>query len=124
MQVKDIMATNVITIKPEAKIEEGMRLLLSNNISGLMVVDDNEEVVGVVTEKDFLVAYDFTGSTEALVKEFSASEVIGVSEEDLIEDVGRLLVKRNIKRVPVIKDKKVVGVVSRIDIIKHILSEK
>lgn len=124
MQVKDIMTTNVITIKPEATIYEGMKLLLSHDISGLIMVDDNDEVVGVVTEKDFLVAYDFIGTTDALVKEFASSDVAGVKEEDLVEDVSRLLVKRNIKRAPVIKDKKAVGVVSRIDIIKHIVSVK
>ena len=124
MQAKDIMTTNVVTIKPEAKIEEGMQLLLSHNISGLIVVNDYQEVVGIVTEKDFLVAYDFLGSKDALVKEFYSKDVISISEDDLVEDVSRLLVKKNIKRVPVIKEKKVVGIVSRIDIIEHILKEK
>lgn len=124
MQVKDIMTTNVITISPEATIAEGMQLLLSHNISGLIMIDNNEEVLGVVTEKDFLVAYDFLGTTDALVKEFATYEVVGVKEEDMVDDVSRLLVKSNIKRTPVLKDNKVVGVVSRIDIIRSIVSSQ
>ncbi len=122
MQVKDMMTTNVVTVKQENTIFEGMQLLLAHDISGLIVVDDNEEVVGVVTEKDFLVAHDFLGTTDALVKEFASRDVVSVKEEDLAEDVSRLLVKSNIKRAPVVKDKKVVGIVSRIDIIRSIVN--
>jgi len=80
--------------------------------------------VGILSEKDLLVAYDFLGETETKIEDFISGDIAGVEESTEIKDISRLLVQKNFKRVPVIKDKKAIGIVSRSDIIDWILSQR
>lgn len=121
MLAKDIMTTQVITIHPHTTIYEAMNLIVKLEISGLIVVDDNSDVVGVITEKDLLVAFDFLEQTEAPVADFMCRDLISATPETTTEEIGRILVQSNILRVPVLEGKKVVGIVSRRDILKSIL---
>ncbi len=121
MLAKDIMTTKVITAKPETTIEEAMTSLVNLSISGLIVIDPANEVVGVVSEKDLLVAYDYLGSTKASIKDYVSQGAWVVESTTPMEEVSRILVQHNIKRVPVVQNKKLVGVISRRDILRHIL---
>ena len=121
MFAKDIMTKDVITIKPETTIHEAMKIIVEKEISGLIVLNDKDEVVGVLSEKDLLVAFDWLGVVKPSIVDYYNKNVVSVTEDTPVQDINRLLVIKNIKRVPVIKDKKVVGVVSRLDILRHIL---
>ena len=121
MPARDIMTTQVVTVHPSATLEEAMKLIVEIEISGLIVVDQNSDIVGVVTEKDLLVGYDFLCQIKAPIAEFMNRQIISVTEDTPIEEISKLLVQRNILRVPVVRGKKVVGVVSRRDILRHIL---
>lgn len=121
MQAKNIMTKGVVTINPETTIKESVNKLIEHEISGFPVVDENKNIVGVVTEKDLIVAYDFLRNTQEPVKDFMSTEIISIDEEMPIEKISRLLVSKNIRRVPVLKDKKVLGIVSRRDVLKCIL---
>lgn len=120
MLVKDIMTTQVLTIKETASLKEAIRLLVEIEISGLVVVNDLEEVVGVITIKDVLVAFDQLQQLKAPIKNYVSDGTISVTEDTTVEEVSRMLVKNNILRVPVMKDKKLLGIVSRRDVLKHI----
>ena len=124
MFAKDIMTTNVVTVTPKATIKEAITLLVNIEISGLIVLDEANEVVGVISEKDLLVAFDFLEVTKATIQDFISKKVISVQEDTPIEEISRVLIEGNIRRVPVLKDKKLVGVVSRRDILKYILNKK
>ena len=124
MLAKDIMTTQVVTIEPETTLKEAINLLVKIEISGLMVMKDDSELVGVISEKDLLVAYDFLGQVKTPVSDFVNREVISIEEDTPVEEISRLLVQQNIRRVPVVKDKKLVGIVSRRDLLKCILLEE
>lgn len=124
MLARDIMTRNVVTCSPDTTIEEAIKLLVSIEISGLIVLDQNNDIVGVITEKDLLIAYDFLKVLTAPVKDFYNKNVVSVTEETPIEEIYRILVLKNIRRVPVVGNKKLVGVVSRRDILKAILKHK
>ena len=123
MVAQDIMTTQVLTVKPDAILKDVIKLLVEIEISGVIVTDENEDVVGVVTEKDLIVAYDFLRQINAPVLDFVNKNVISVEPDTPIDEVAQLLVGNNIHRVPVMQGKKVVGIVSRRDILKTILKE-
>jgi CBS domain-containing protein len=119
MLAKEVMTQEVFTVRAQTSIRSAIELMMEHRISGLIVVDENMCAVGVVSEKDLLIAYDFCHKLDEPIGEFISREVIDVGEETPIEDISRLLVQHNIKRVPVLRERKVVGVVSRRDILKY-----
>lgn len=121
MKAKDIMNKNVIVTTEKTTIGQAMNMCIDNAISGLIVVDDRKNVVGVVTEKDLLVAYNFLGNKGEEIKDFVSREILSVSPDTSLVKISNLLVQRNIKRVPVLLDGNLVGVVSRRDIMKAIV---
>ncbi len=121
MVAKDIMTTQVMTVQPSTSIKEAMKLLIGIEISGLIVADDQRNILGVLTEKDLMVAYDFLKDLKAPIKDYMNTNLITVTEDTTIEEISTILVQGDIRRVPVVKDGKVVGVISRRDILKAIL---
>jgi len=113
---KDIMTTRVVTVKPSTPIADAARLLVRRKISGVPVVDekDKTKVVGILTEADLLAA----PSGAKTVAEVMRKRVISVSPETPIDEIAAILVKRKIKRVPVLEGGKLVGIVSRIDVLR------
>ncbi len=113
---KDIMTTKVVTVKPSTSIADATRLLVRRKISGVPVVDekDKTKVVGILTEADLLAA-----PTEAkTVADVMKKRVVSVSLNTSVNEIAETLVKKKIKRVPVIEGGKLVGIVSRIDVLR------
>lgn len=145
MKIRDIMETNVITIKKDASYEEAAKILYEKNVSGVPVVDDSGAVVGIVSEKDIVrVLYPFYQSyyeqpvlyTDYEDREKKATEirnqtaeifmtknVVPVSPDDAIMQAGALMLAKGINRLPVVEDGKVIGIVSRRMIFRAILRE-
>ena len=123
MLARDIMTKQVVTVTPETTIKDAIQLLVEKEISGLIVINQDKDVVGVVSEKDLLVAFDWLGVTKATIRDYYNKEVVSVAENTPIEEINRLLVLKNIKRVPVLRGKKLAGVVSRRDILRFILKK-
>jgi len=120
MKAKEIMTKDVITVTEATSIQEAIDLLIEKVITGLIVVDKHDKVIGVVTEKDLIVAYDFLSETTSPIGDFTSKDVISAAEDTPIEEIGKILVQRNIKRVPILKENKVTGIVSRRDILENI----
>lgn len=112
MKVKEIMTTEVITIRPSAKIYELTRLLGERKISGVPVVDETNRLVGIVSETDLLALK--SGDTVEMIM---TREIITISEEANIEEVAALFVNKKINRVPVLREGKLCGIVTRGDLI-------
>lgn len=123
MRAKSIMTKDVITFSKNATVGETMYTLVRNKISGAPIVDREYNIIGLITEKDLLVAYNFRGKTDDPIKEFMTTDVTSAKEDTSVEEIIRLIIQRNIKRVPILKGKKVVGIVSRRDVIACILKE-
>ncbi len=141
MKAADIMTRPVITIEASAPIADAVRAMLEHRISGLPVADKAGALVGMVTEGDFLrreeigtevqrprwlefilgpgrSATDYVRSHARKVEEVMTSDVVSVTEDTPLEDVVTLMEMRHIKRVPVVKGRKVVGIVSRANLLR------
>lgn len=114
MKAEDVMTTRVITVTENQTKQEAARLLAEHRISGLPVVNANNGVVGVVTE------YDIIGKEGRTVGEIMSRGVISVTPDTDLEEVSYLLVHESIKRAPVLDQGRLVGIVSRSDLVREV----
>ncbi len=117
MRVKEIMTTGVITVPEGASVSVIAAALRENRISAVPVVDPAGAVVGLVSEHDLLAR---TGDA---ARDVMTSSVISVTEDTDVEDVRHLLVARRIRRVPVLSGGRLVGIVSRGDVVALLTTE-
>jgi CBS-domain-containing membrane protein len=145
MQVRDVMTRNVISIASDETVLKAAELMLQNRISGLPVVDATGSLVGVVTEGDFLrrgeigtqrrrpkwlefllgpgrLASDYVQASGRHVQEVMSTDPLTVSEDDSLETVVELMERRHVKRLPVLRDGKMVGIVSRANLMYALAS--
>ena len=114
MQVQEIMTTNVVSVTPDSPVEDAARRLASHRISGMPVVNPAGRVVGLVTE------YDVIAKQGQTVADIMSRSVISVSPETDVEEVAHLLTHQRIRRVPVMDGDRLVGIVSRADVVQQI----
>lgn len=146
MKIKEIMTQKVISISPETNAREALELLVKMQISGLPVIDENNKLVGMFTEKEILAAvlpsyiekvgsFVYQDNPKAVkqkiaafqttkVKEVMRQEVITIDEETSLSEAARLMLTKKARRLPVLnKTKEVVGIVSRGDLMKALFTE-
>jgi CBS domain-containing protein len=144
MDVADVMTRRVISISPDATVDAAAKLMLERGISGLVVVDDQGELAGVVTEGDLLrrdelgterhrpwwlrmmtspgrQAVDFTRTHGRRVRDVMTVDVVTVAADASLEEVVEAMERHRIKRLPVTRDGQVVGVVSRADLLRALV---
>jgi predicted transcriptional regulator len=114
MKARDIMTRKVYTTSPEASVQEVAQLLGRESISGVPVVDKKGVIVGMITAADIIGKVNREGLRAS---DIMTHEVIAVEEETRIGEIAMLLIERNIKRVPVMRDGKMVGIICRADIV-------
>jgi CBS domain-containing protein len=114
MNAKDIMTRDIITVSPTMSVKNLALALIKNQISGAPVADKNGKIVGVVSEADLIAK---NGKD---VKSIMSKKIISVSEETSVEEIARLMTAHAIKRMPVMKEGAIVGIVSRADIVSAI----
>lgn len=120
-KVKHVMTTNVVTVRKNTPISQATELLMSNNITGMPVVEDDMTLVGVISERDVLHLFCSSGrTTNRTVSDFMTTPAIHFEQDDDIEDVCACLMENNFRRVPVTSNGKVVGIVSRRDVLDYI----
>ncbi|HVC63173.1 MAG TPA: CBS domain-containing protein [Acetobacteraceae bacterium] len=140
MNAADIMTPDVITVRADTPLDQIVALMLENRISGVPVMTD-DSIAGIVTEGDLLrrvelgteprrshllelvtgatpLAADYVRSHGRLASEVMTENVITVEDTTPIADIARLLEARRIKRVPVLRDGKLVGIVSRANLLR------
>ncbi len=118
MLAKDIMTKKVITVSPLTSIKDLAKMLTKNKISGAPVTDKNGKLLGIVSRTDIVA------KGGGKVKEIMSKEVVSVSEEIPVEEIANLFTTYKINRVPVMKGKKLAGIVSRADIVRAIAMGK
>jgi len=117
----DIMTTNVITAKKDMLLTDVIALLLRWHISAMPVVDHEDKMVGIVSEID-LVNLTFDGNAaDTAVKEVMVTDIVSFSPSTQLADLVQTFSKRHLRRVPIIENGKVVGIVSRRDILREML---
>jgi len=120
-KAEDIMTRNVVTVYSDTAIYDAMNLLVKNKITGLPVIDDNNQLIGILSEKDMLnLLYNEKINNET-VSEFMTKETVSFDIEDDITDICDCLINNHFRRVPITDNHKLVGIISRKDIISFIL---
>ena len=145
MQARDIMTANVETVQPDTEVIEIAQRLIARNISAVPVVDGTGQVVGIVSEGDLIHhsadapdrqpswwirlfaepqerAPDYAGSHGLQANDVMSRAVISVAEDTLLADIAETLEKHRIKRVPVMRDGKLVGIVSRANLLQGLVA--
>ena len=121
---KDIMKTNVISVTEKADVYTAARLMAENNITGIPVTKDDMTLAGIVTEKDIIRLLYYNTSKFRKVENFMTKDVIAFDQEDILWEVIYCLLQNRFRRVPILNKGKLVGIISRKDIISHIYRSK
>ena len=122
LHAKDVMTKQVICIAKNTPIFEAIKLMADNSVTGIPVVEDNMTLIGILSEQDVLrLFHTFDDEKDRTVRDFMTQPAIHFEENERLLDICYCLRDNSIRRVPVTSDGKVVGVISRSDIIKCIL---
>lgn len=146
MHASDVMTTQVVTVDPETDVESVARLLLDKGFSAVPVVTAAGKVVGIVSEGDLMRQLEDRSSARSWWLDLVASpredladyvktrgqhagdvmsrEVVSVTEDTPIADIARLLETRRIKRVPVLRGDRLVGIVSRANLLQGLSASR
>jgi CBS domain-containing protein len=146
MQASDIMTTQVVSISPDSSVYDAAKLLTDNRISGMPVVDDTGSVVGVVSEGDLLrrvetgtelprrswlaeflaptrkLAVEYLKERSIRVQDLMSAPAVTVDETTPLTEVAELLGRKHFKRLPVLRKGKLVGIVSRANLVRALAS--
>ena len=120
-EAKKIMKTNLLTVKMTTPIYEAIEKLVDNNITGLPVVNDDGSLAGIISEKDMLRLLYNIESKGGSVGDYMTKNVISFEPEDSLIDIAESFIGNHFRRVTIVKDGKLVGIISRTDIINYIL---
>lgn len=147
MLAKDIMTRDVITASPNDNVQDVAKILVEHKISGIPVVDDRGHVLGIISEKDLMVKAselkvpfyltlfdsiiflenpirfnnDLRKYAAYKVKDAMTDKAIVVEEDTDVNDVVEIMQKKRINRVPVVRYGKLVGIITRNDILKSLV---
>ena len=151
MRAKDVMTPDVITVDPETTVQALARLLSERGISGVPVVDRDERLVGIVSEGDLLhraetgterpiahrrswwldkiasdddLAREYVKAHGRKVKDVMTVNVVSVTDTMELADVATLLETKRIKRVPVVCDGKIIGIISRANLVRALAATR
>ena len=145
MKASEVMTKRVISIQPQVTIVQAIKLMLKNRVSGLPVIDENSKLVGIITEGDFLhrweigtelkrnawldaifgpeeSAHDYVHAHSMKVADLMSRQPITVDEDTSLDRVIDLMERHHIKRLPVLRKGKVVGIISRANLMRALAS--
>jgi len=144
LKAKDIMTKDVITVKPTTTIEDLARIFIEKNISGAPVVDNNGDLIGIVTENDLIsqnkrlhiptvvrlfdafIMLESPSKIEKEIKKMAAvtvsdicvRDVITVAEDTPVEDIATIMSEKKVHLIPVVEGRNVRGIIGKMDLIK------
>lgn len=120
-EIEEIMSTEVVSVTPDTPISRVIELLVENDITGIPVVDSDEQLVGVVTEKDVMGVLSGPEETWGHVSDSMTDAVVSFDQNDDVIAVCECLVNNHFRRVPIRNEGHLVGIISRRDLIKYII---
>jgi len=120
---RQIMSAPVRTIRPETAIAEAQRILLRYGHSGLSVVDEHDQLVGIISRRDLDLALHH-GFSHAPVKGYMTTSLKTITPDTALADMEALMVTHDIGRLPVLQDGHLVGIVTRTDVLRQVLQRQ
>lgn len=118
MVARDIMTKEVVTVALSTMVRDLAKVLNKHKISGAPVIDTKGRIAGIVSEADILA------KKGREVKAIMSRKVISITEETPVEQIATLMTHHKVKRLPVLRGEKIVGIVSRADIVSAIARGK
>jgi len=125
LRVRDYMATDVVKVPPEMEVTQVVNLLVERDVSGVLVVDAEDRLLGIVTERDCIgvaVQAGYFDERGGSVAEFMTRDVATVSPGDSLIDVAARMVEVPYRRFPVVEAGRTVGLLSRRDVLRALQS--
>jgi CBS domain-containing protein len=116
MDAQDIMTKDVVAVAPDMGVREAAELLLRYRIHGAPVVDDADQLVGMVSFTDLAARHG------KLVRDVMAPDPVWAAEDASVEEIGSMMLDQIVRRVPIVRGGRVVGIVSASDIIQVFLN--
>ena len=120
----DVMRGGVLTVRTETPMSEIAQVLANKRVSGLPVVDDYMNLLGIVSEKDVLASLYAPNGTVLAAHDLMTTDVVSFNIHDDLFDICDVLVREKFRRVPILDQGKLVGIISRTDIMQHIVRSK
>ncbi|MHB1132408.1 MAG: CBS domain-containing protein [Chloroflexota bacterium] len=114
MKASTVMTRQVIMARPEMSLDEATELLVAHHISGVPVVDEDGQVVGVFSVTDALARQGAT------VREVMTSPAVCVGPDTTLDEVAAVIVAKDINRVPVVVEGRLVGIIGRADLVRSL----
>ncbi|NRP74512.1 Inosine-5'-monophosphate dehydrogenase [Ensifer psoraleae] len=146
MLVKDVMTTKVIRLSPDNSVRQAAKLMFEHHVSGIPVVDDEGNLLGVISEGDLIRRTELCSEASVLVADMAleaddranafvrrcswrvgdvmTANPVTIEEDAPVKQVARLMQERGIKRIPVMRGGELVGIVSRADLLQAIFSAR
>jgi CBS domain-containing protein len=122
IRAKDVMSTNIISVKKDDPIFEAVKLLVERNVSGLPVVDDDMTLTGILSEKDVVdLFYEHELAEDKTVGDYMTNPAVCFDQNNALLNVCNFLGKNIFRRVPITSDGKLVGIISVKDILNSVL---
>ena len=121
MQLAEIMQKKVITIRPEATVQEAGKEMANHTVNSLVVINGSGKLVGILTNSDIIKNVIVSGesSKKVLVSDIMTKDVIVASPQATLEEAANVMVKYKIKHLPIVHEDVVVGIVTTTDLITY-----
>lgn len=120
---KDIMTKEIIALKETDSAKEAIRIILDKRISGIPVVKNDMTLVGIITEKDLLQCCFYDSGDEVKLVDIMTTDVFAMNEDTDLFEINDFFMNHNYKRLPITKENKLIGIISRKDMLKYILKK-
>jgi CBS domain-containing protein len=121
---KDVMKCGLLTVRPSTTVYEAMDILATKNITGLPVVDDFLNLIGIVSEKDILKLLYDPDAKPGLVQDYMTKNVVSFEQDATVFEICDCLINNNFRRVTILDKGKLVGIISRTDIMAYIMKNR
>ena len=125
IKAKDYMTASLVTLSPDTPVMEAIKLFLDNGISGAPVLDKLGHIAGLLSEKDCMAVatkQGYYGEAGGPVSDFMVTNVETVDADTSVLDIAKMFMEKPYKRYPVVDDNRLVGQISRRDVLKAILA--
>ena len=122
--IRDIMTPHVISVDPDDRVEDVIGLMLRHHISGVPVIDMADRLLGVITEYDLLGIIDDLATERNKVYHYMIRDVVTIEAELSLSKAVEAFRSRSIRRFPVVSEGKVIGIVSRRELIRYVREER
>jgi CBS domain-containing protein len=121
---KEVMKSGLLTVRTSTPVYEVMEILATRNVTGLPVVDDYMNLLGIVSEKDILKLLYDPAAKPGLAEEYMTTGVIGFDQNSSLFEICDCLINNNFRRVPILDGGKLIGIISRTDIMAYIMKNR